>query len=101
MKARIFSGSFFPGLFSTPEETSTPQGRRMAIDSATLSGRRPPAITIGQRRLISSRDGLLADQSKVRPVPPPESARKAYTVSGSHIIAQPSGFPLTIEIAAS
>ena len=45
MKARTFSGSFFPGLASTPDATSTPQGFSMRIASATLVGQRPPATT--------------------------------------------------------
>src|SRR6185436_12866567 len=36
MKARTFFGSFFPGLASTPDATSTPQGFSIWIASATL-----------------------------------------------------------------
>ena len=41
-KRRTLSGSFVPGLASTPEFTSTPYGFTMAIDWATFSGVRPP-----------------------------------------------------------
>ena len=43
MNARTFSGSFFPGDASTPEETSTPQGDSTLIASVTFSGVNPPA----------------------------------------------------------
>src|ERR1019366_6776004 len=42
-KARTLAGSLRPGAASTPEATSTPQGRRTAIASATLAGLSPPA----------------------------------------------------------
>src|SRR5690606_25393210 len=42
MKARMRSGSFSPGVRSTPEETSTPAGRAIRNASATLVGSRPP-----------------------------------------------------------
>src|SRR3970040_714163 len=47
MKARILATSFTPSV-STPEETSTAQGRTTATARATLSGRRPPASTTGR-----------------------------------------------------
>src|SRR5207302_6094515 len=41
------SGSFLPGLSSTPLATSTAQGRVAAIAAATLSGFRPPLRITG------------------------------------------------------
>ena len=42
-KSRTLSGSLRPGAVSTPEATSTPQGRKVSIASATFSGLSPPA----------------------------------------------------------
>ena len=41
MKARTFAGSFTPGLFSTPDETSTAGAPDFAIASATFSAVSP------------------------------------------------------------
>ena len=43
--SRMRAGSFTPRLLSTPELTSTPNGRTCAIASATLVTSRPPAST--------------------------------------------------------
>src|SRR5262249_45930474 len=47
MKAAIFFGSFSPGFFSTPDETSTASGRAVEIASATFSGVKPPESITG------------------------------------------------------
>src|SRR6266852_4208081 len=70
-KARTFSGSFFPGLASTPEATSTPQGFRTPIASPTFAGVNPPAtISFTPPCRIPSAMGTALFQSKVLPVPP-------------------------------
>ena len=46
-KRRIFWASLTPGEVSTPDATSTPQGRTRRIASATLPGSRPPASRTG------------------------------------------------------
>src|ERR1700722_6501767 len=59
-------GSFFPGLFSTPLQTSTAYGWAPPIAAPTFSGGGPPATKIGpyllERRAIA--------QLNVFPVPP-------------------------------
>src|SRR5207248_1478138 len=49
MKRCTLSGSFLPGLASTPELTSTAYGWTTLIAPATLSGVRPPDRMIGMR----------------------------------------------------
>src|SRR5271157_601936 len=65
------AASLRPGAASTPVTTSTPQGRNVAIASATLAGFSPPAAI---RRFFSparwKRAFCAAAQSKVVPVPP-------------------------------
>ena len=75
-KARTRDGSLRPGSDSTPDTTSTPQGRRVAIASATFSGERPPA-TMSRRWGAARRNEPLAPaQSKRRPVPPARAATR-------------------------
>src|SRR5690606_2612492 len=45
INASIFAGSFTPGARSTPLLTSTPNGRTVAIASATFTAFNPPAST--------------------------------------------------------
>src|SRR5712692_910361 len=47
MNSRSFTLSLRPGADSTPLETSTAAGRAERMASATLSGRKPPASTMG------------------------------------------------------
>src|ERR1700735_1212364 len=69
--ARTFSGSFFPGLASTPETTSTPQGFKIPIASSTFCGVSPPATTsfTPPCRILST-IGTAFFQSNGFPVPP-------------------------------
>src|ERR1700730_287695 len=102
-KAWTCLGSFFPCLASTPEATSTPQGFRISIASLTLVGLSPPAITTQSRVAMTAILVRRIRQSKVSPVPPsfdevPESTRKAWTTSGRHNLAHPSGCGCSIEI---
>src|SRR5262249_56105283 len=72
------SGSFTPGLDSTPEATSTPSGAARRTASATLSGVSPPASQKGKPKRRASR---ASDQSKLRPEPPNPSARASSSSS--------------------
>src|SRR5262249_41362577 len=70
-KRRTFSGSFFPGRPSPPEETSTPQGLRTSIASPTLPGFNPPATTnLRPPCRMPSAIGRAFRQSNGLPVPP-------------------------------
>ncbi len=89
IKARTFSGSFLPGLASTPEATSTPQGFSMRIASATLLEFKPPATTI--LSLSGRIPAAAAFQSNTFPVPPgawgvPESRKIALMPCLSNLI---------------
>src|SRR5262249_7486946 len=68
--ARTRAGSFTPGRDSTPEATSTPEGRARRIASPTFAGVRPPASQKGSPKRRAS---CARDQSKVRPDPPKSS----------------------------
>ncbi len=72
MKARIFAGSFTPGLLSTPEETSTCAAPEIRIASATFSGLRPPESV--QSSWSWARKPLRIDQSNALPKPPSRAA---------------------------
>src|SRR5262249_47892848 len=85
IKARTLAGSFLPGLASTPEATSTPQGFSICIASVTLVGFSPPATTTLEILLMAATKGTASCQSKVSPVPPGrpgvlESRKIALTV---------------------
>jgi hypothetical protein len=61
-KARISAALFRPGVVSTPEETSTPNGCTARIASRTFAGVRPPAGTIGlMLAAVSSRSPVDRD----------------------------------------
>src|SRR4051794_17553437 len=64
--------SLRPGSASTPLATSTANGRAVATAFATLSGRKPPATSIG----IDESRWARRSQSKVSPVPPQRFGRR-------------------------
>ncbi len=67
-------GSLYPWLFSTPDETSTPQGLTCAIASPTFSGVSPPAskirkpegISLRRLRSNSTPDPGLGESTKIK-----------------------------------
>jgi hypothetical protein len=65
---RISAASLTPLLTSTPELTSTAQGRTRVMPSITLAGLNPPDKTSGRRTLSATPCSM--DQSNTFPAPP-------------------------------